>query len=139
MHIARGLMEKMSCDRHICRPIFIPYCTALLLLMPGPLFRQVAGETNFKSIAKQIDLQLQASLEETDPIDDATFLSRVSLDLVGRRPNADQIRNFVHNADPRKRTTAIQQLLEDPQFGKHWGRYWRDTILARRADERALQ
>ena len=107
--------------------------------MPSPLCRQVVGETNFKSIAKQIDLQLQASLGKSEPIDDATFLSRVSLDLVGRRPNADQIRNFVSDTDPRKRTAAIQQLLEDPQFGRHWGRYWRDTILARRADERALQ
>ncbi len=132
-------MEKMSCDHYISGRVFVSCWAVLLLLMPSPLCRQAAGETNFKSIAKQIDLQLQASLEETYPIDDATFLSRVSLDLVGRRPNANQIRNFVHNADPRKRTTAIQQLLEDPQFGKHWGRYWRDTILARRADERALQ
>jgi hypothetical protein len=70
--------------------------------------------------------------------DDETFLTRVWLDLVGERPTPEAITEFVLDPSEDKRRTAIGRLLEDERFGLNWARYWRDTILFRRNDERAL-
>ncbi len=97
---------------------------------------------DFKQVAGKIDalLNLQPVADQTPTtIDDPTFLSRVWLDLVGIRPTAEDIHQFLRNNDPEKRNTVVKQRLSDSRFGTHWGRYWRDTILARRADERALR
>jgi len=98
------------------------------------------GGSDFKTVAKQIDARLAEATDGVpDEIDDATFLSRAWLDLVGIRPAANEIEAFQRDNNPHKRNDVVQQLLADSRFGQHWGRYWRDVILARRADERALR
>lgn len=95
---------------------------------------------NFATVAADIDLRLQEAVDRMPtPSDDATFFSRVWIDLAGRRPDATDIKQFLGNRNPEKRNALVKQLLNNSRFGRHWGHYWRDTILARRADERALQ
>ncbi len=102
--------------------------------------RAEATVADFATVAADIDLRLQEAVDRVAiPIDDATFFSRVWLDLAGRRPDATDIKQFLGNSNPEKRNALVKQLLSNSRFGRHWGRYWRDTILARRADERALQ
>ncbi len=69
--------------------------------------------------------------------DDATFLRRVSLDLIGRPPSPQEIKDFAADSGTGKRARLVDRLLADPQFGQNWAHYWRDVILFRRADERA--
>ncbi len=76
-----------------------------------------------------------------DPVprcDDETFLRRASLDLIGRPPSPAEIEAFL--ADPRtgKRDAAIDRLLDDPDWSRNWARYFRDVILFRRTDDRAV-
>ena len=73
-----------------------------------------------------------------DPCDDATFLRRASLDLAGRQPTAREIEAFLADGSPEKRPAAIDRLLADPAWARTWARYFRDVILYRRTDDRAL-
>ncbi len=75
----------------------------------------------------------------TQPIDDEGFLRRLSLDLLGQTPTAEELTKFALDPDPNKRGRVIDRYLADSRFGENWARYWRDVILYRRTEERALQ
>src|SRR6185503_2592627 len=45
---------------------------------------------------------------------------RVMADLVGIAPTAEELKSFVGDPEPRKRTRKIHQLLEDARFGPFW-------------------
>ncbi len=68
--------------------------------------------------------------------DDATFLRRVHLDLVGEAPTPDEVMDFVLDTDEAKREDVVAQLLGSAKFGQNWARYWRDVILYRQSDPR---
>ncbi len=70
--------------------------------------------------------------------DEQTYLRRVSLDLTGHPPTPEETTAFALDTSPVKRTLTVDRLLADPRFGENWARYWRDVILARRTEERAL-
>ena len=69
---------------------------------------------------------------------DETFLRRITLDLVGRLPSPAEVTAFVFDSSPDKRPAVVERLLARPAFGHNWARYWRDVILYRRAEDRAM-
>lgn len=64
--------------------------------------------------------------------DDATFLRRVYLDLVGTIPTADEARQFLKDADPQKRTKLIDRLLADPRFATNQANVWDQVLFGRK-------
>ena len=61
--------------------------------------------------------------------DDATFLRRVSLDLVGLLPSPEAVDAFRADADPGKRQKVIQKLLDDDLArAEHWMTFWNDLL-----------
>lgn len=70
--------------------------------------------------------------------DDVTWLRRVYLDLLGELPSPEEITAFALDKSADKRPQQIARLVDDPRYGENWARYWRDVILSRRTDERAL-
>src|SRR5262249_13714547 len=63
------------------------------------------------------------------PIDDATFLRRVSLDLVGLLPTPAQLAAFLADAAPDKRERLIGQLLANNRaYAEHWLTFWNDLL-----------
>lgn len=64
-------------------------------------------------------------------VSDEQFLRRLTLDLVGRQPTADEWTDFLASTAPDKRDQAIERLLAHPEFGKNWAAYWSDTIAFR--------
>ncbi len=75
-------------------------------------------------------LKIQASGLCTD----AEFLRRISLDLTGMPPTADQARAFLD--DPRdsktKREAKIDELLATESYVDHWTLKWSDLLLSSR-------
>ena len=72
-----------------------------------------------------IDEELFRRLESlkvppSPPSDDATFLRRVTLDLIGQQPRPDQIRDFLAIEDPEKRSKLVDRLMEHPLFDEFW-------------------
>ncbi len=72
------------------------------------------------------------------PADDETFLRRVSLDLTGELPTLNQMTAYALDPAKDKRAKVVNQLLAEDKFGQNWGRYWRDVIMYRRTEDRAL-
>lgn len=70
-------------------------------------------------------------------IDDATYLRRVWLDIVGDIPTPEHITAFVLDPAKDKRERVVNELLDKPQFGQNWARYWRDVIMSRRLEDRS--
>jgi hypothetical protein len=60
--------------------------------------------------------------------DDATFLRRVSLDLIGTIPSHDAARQFLDDKAADKRARLIDALLADPRFAAHQADVW-DLVL----------
>lgn len=62
-------------------------------------------------------------------VDDATFLRRVSLDLVGLLPSAKETRNFLSDTSIGKREKIIDELLtRDLAYSDHWLTFWNDLL-----------
>ncbi|QDV21598.1 Bacterial Ig-like domain (group 2) [Gimesia panareensis] len=67
-------------------------------------------------------------LKPSDTVDDATYLRRVTLDIIGRTPTAEEARAFLQDPSPNKRERLVDYLLEQPEFGDHWANKWADLL-----------
>ena len=54
------------------------------------------------------------------PASDAAFLRRVTLDLTGQQPRPEQVREYLGDKDPEKRTKLVDRLLRDRDFIGFW-------------------
>ncbi|QDT33049.1 Planctomycete cytochrome C [Thalassoglobus polymorphus] len=73
-----------------------------------------------------------ANLKPAPTADRHTLVRRLSLDLIGLPPSHEQVESFVNDASPDAYEKLVDEFLESPHFGEHWGRHWLD--LARYAD-----
>src|SRR5215471_3659125 len=97
---------------------------------------QAASIPSFE--AKDIDLALRqewtrAGIEPAPRVDDARWLRRVYIDVVGTIPPPSVITSFVADAAPDKRAKMVDGLLASPQYAEHWMNYWDDELLGRDA------
>jgi Protein of unknown function (DUF1549)/Protein of unknown function (DUF1553)/Bacterial Ig-like domain len=80
----------------------------------------------------------ELGIEPSPLSDDATFVRRVYLDVIGTLPTADNITNFMASKDPDKRNQLIDRLLGltgDPKldiynepYSAYWTLKWSDLI-----------
>ncbi len=70
---------------------------------------------------------------------DAEFLRRVSIDLNGMPPNADDARAFLNDADPAKREKRIDQLMASPLFTRHLSTTLDVMLMERRPNTNVSQ
>lgn len=75
----------------------------------------------------------QLRIEPSPLCDDAAFLRRVSLDLLGVLPSAEEVRQFVNDPDADKRQRLVDALLERPEFVDYWT-YWLSELLQNRKE-----
>ena len=57
---------------------------------------------------------------------DATFLRRVSIDITGTLPTSKEIRDFLADTDPEKRSKKIDSLLDSPAYAAWWTTFFCD-------------
>lgn len=62
--------------------------------------------------------------------DDATFLRRASLDVIGTLPTPDQVRAFLNDPAPDKRQRLIDDLLERDEYADYWTMKWLNILRA---------
>jgi hypothetical protein len=58
--------------------------------------------------------------------DKATWLRRVTFDLVGLPPSIEEIDAFVADQAADAHEKVVDRLLASPHFGERWGRHWLD-------------
>ena len=86
-----------------------------------------------ESVHNDIDRFVQAKLEQASvrPLaltTDLAFLRRLSLDVIGVIPTADEIRAYLEDAPALRRQRAIERLLNHPGWADHWIPYWQDVL-----------
>ncbi len=60
--------------------------------------------------------------------DDATYLRRVYLDIIGTLPTAAEARNFLEDTRADKRQRTVASLLERPEYADYWSLKWADVL-----------
>ena len=107
---------------------------AAALAMKGP---QRSGNFAFATATKTISSpgtidkrifqrMAQAGVRPAERSTDFEFLRRVTLDLTGRIPSADQVLAFVTDTRPNKRELLIDQLLASPEWVDKWTMWFGD-------------
>jgi len=64
--------------------------------------------------------------------DKRTLLRRVTFDLIGLPPTAEELAGFEADRSPQAFAKVVDRLLASPRYGERWARHWLD--IARYAD-----
>lgn len=86
------------------------------------------------SVAEAVDSAIETNLATMHirpeaSCDDATFLRRVSLDLIGQIPLPESLGVFLHEGNSQKRASKIKELLQQPEYADHWAAFWSKAWL----------
>jgi len=89
----------------------------------------------YNYVDQLIDVKLKRlKIIPSPTVDDAEFLRRVSLDLIGLAPTPEEIRAFVADKSESrgKRSRMIDQLLARPEYVDNWTLKWGDLLQSSR-------
>jgi mono/diheme cytochrome c family protein/cytochrome c553 len=67
------------------------------------------------------------ALEPAPEADRATWLRRVTFDLIGLPPTIEQLNEFLGDESSQAIARVVDGLLASPHFGERWGRHWLDV------------
>jgi hypothetical protein len=86
-------------------------------------------------LTRRIDEALAASwsrakLEPAPVADDAEYLRRVYLDLIGKIPSVAELQAFLAEGSQDKRARAVDELLHRGIHATHFANTWRSLVLA---------
>ena len=92
------------------------------------------GQSGAQELSRLIDQEIQARLDAaglpaSSVADDAEFLRRVYLDLLGVMPPADRVAAHLESSDHQKRPDLINDLLNDPKYGRHMANIWGPMLI----------
>lgn len=90
-------------------------------------------EHNFIDALVHRHLQ-KLNIVPSDVCDDATYMRRVYLDILGTLPAADEARRFLESKD-RDRGKLVDALLARPEYADYWALKWADLL---RVEKQAL-
>ena len=84
-------------------------------------------QNNF--IDEIIDVKLKKlRITPSANIDDAAFIRRVYLDVLGLTPPPEDVKKFMADSRKEKRATLIDELLLRPEHADLWAMKWGDTL-----------
>ncbi|MFT5125269.1 MAG: hypothetical protein ACI9TH_001924 [Kiritimatiellia bacterium] len=86
-------------------------------------------DPNSKTIDAFIDQGLRAQgLIPNQRADRRTLLRRLSYDLTGLPPTAEEVDAFFADGRPDAFMRQVDRLLASPEYGVQWGRHWLDLV-----------
>ena len=74
----------------------------------------------------------QESIKPSPAVDRRTLLRRVTFDLIGLPPTAEEVAAFEQDKSPNAYARVVDRLLASAKYGERWARHWLD--VARYAD-----
>jgi len=75
----------------------------------------------------------------SDLCSDEEFLRRVSLDIAGVLPTAEEYQQFVTSSDPEKRAKLVDELLDRKEFVELWVMKWAELLMIRTTQQIAYK
>src|SRR5262245_18953810 len=96
-----------------------------------------------QALAARIDAHIQArwatvKVTPARRADDAEFLRRVSLDIIGRIPTVSEIHDFLSDPSPDRRTKLVARLLDSYGYVNHFTAVWRELLIPQSAGNNQL-
>ena len=70
-------------------------------------------------------------IQPSEVCTDAEFIRRVSLDICGLLPTQEEVKAFVDNPSPEKRSKIIDELLDRDEFTELWVMKWSELLQVR--------
>ena len=70
-------------------------------------------------------------IQPSDTADDAEWVRRIHLDVVGHVPSGKVVEEFMRDKDPAKRSKLIDALLADSGYVRNFTNYWTNTLIGR--------
>ena len=70
----------------------------------------------------------QAGIAPASISKDEEFLRRVTLDITGRIPTSDQVKQFLNDKTPDKRDKVISSLVGSPEYVDRWTMFYGDLL-----------
>ncbi|QDV17468.1 hypothetical protein Pan153_21210 [Gimesia panareensis] len=97
--------------------------------------KKLTGYPSEEQLSK-IDQHLVAQWKKlgvlpSKPVDDATFIRRVTLDICGTLPTVDEVRQYLADSRADKRERLIDRLLERPEYASFFALKWADILQNR--------
>jgi len=91
-------------------------------------------------VGNYIDEHINAKLKKmrirpSDRADDAVFIRRVYLDVIGRLPPPEAVAAFVAGTDESKREKLIDDLLDRKEFAEMWVMKWSELLQIRSTNQ----
>lgn len=88
------------------------------------------------SVVARIDRRIDSGLtiggiEASPSADDAEWIRRVHLDLVGRIPDVQSVKAFLNDKTEDKRAQLVDRLLDDVGFVRHQATVWTNLLVGR--------
>lgn len=92
-------------------------------------------------LINEINSQIRAVWTENEvtpsPVaDDAEWVRRVYLDIVGHVPSYEQWEAFINDKAPDKRSKLIDKLLDDPDYVQNMSTIWSNLLIGRNPPDR---
>jgi len=104
--------------------------TSFMAIVPRP--GKPVGNTGFAEfnfIDRHVNAHLKKlNLRPSEVCDDATFLRRAHLDIIGTLPTAAEVRRFLADESSDKRSQLVDALLKRPEFADFWALKWADLL-----------
>lgn len=115
--------------------IAAPVAIAAGLLLAAPAIADESASAE-ESPTATIDRAIREAWEATGlapspKADDAEFLRRAYLDLLGRIPTLKEAIGFLESKDPEKRTKLISYLLDHPDYARNFANLWSVHLIGR--------
>ena len=132
-----GFIQIGSAPGHVAiMASFLEKMETLQILIPNPPQSDLATNTHSSQpiepknfIDRHIDRRLgQLNLLPSGQCDDATYLRRVYLDIIGTLPTPAEARKFLDDPSENKRALLVDELLERPEYATYWSLKWSDTL-----------
>jgi hypothetical protein len=127
--LAVGLAIALgACERDTQTPAATPPRAALA---PAPSAAAPSRMTSADVDARLRAEWQRAGVTPTAPADDATWLRRAYIDVLGTIPPPELVRHFLADTATDKRTRALDDMLASPLYADHWTAYWDDVLMGR--------
>lgn len=107
--------------------LFITFISLLIVM--------TANGNESKLSSSDIDKMLKAKwnengLKPSENASDEEFLRRLYLDLTGRIPNANEVKEFLENTSRDKRQLKIDELLTSEEYGEYLADTWMQILFS---------
>jgi len=103
--------------------------------LTNPALAGTASASSTKIIAF-VNHELKATWDRSEispsaKADDAEWLRRLHLDLLGHIPAVSDVEKFIANRSPTKRSIEIDRLLDSPAFARNFAAIWTNLLVGR--------